>query len=376
MAGPQRANAIPLQSRPPDWPVTAGDRSANLWRHGKATAQSVGDRCDYRRDIFHAQLPDSDPLRKRQDGILEDRAAGGRRRRGRADRHCAPRATIRIATFHLGRFDEAKLANRRVSDVLVRLLPRFDLVAVQGVRGKNRGVLIRLVEQLNAAGPSAAVTTSPPAPAQPATACEHYNAFLFDRNRIDVDRTTRPFCRGSAGAFSDEAAGGLVSRPRAGPGRGVHVRAYQRRDRPRAARPRSWTCWPPPIVRSARAAAAKTTSSCWATWRATTSTWAIEQTVRRVSPLLSGLPSTVRGTQLLDNVLAGSPRHPRVHRPGRGGRPAPRFRVDRCRAPRKSPSTCPSGPSSAPTKAASQASPTNAIAHVASCVQPAKRRLL
>ena len=39
-----------------------------------------------------------------------------------------------------------------MADALVRVLPRFDVVAVQGVRSKNRGVLVRLVEQLNATG--------------------------------------------------------------------------------------------------------------------------------------------------------------------------------------------------------------------------------
>ena len=50
-----------------------------------------------------------------------------------------PRPTIRIATFQLGRLDDAKLANRRVSDVLVRLLPRFDLVACRACGGRTKG---------------------------------------------------------------------------------------------------------------------------------------------------------------------------------------------------------------------------------------------
>ncbi len=98
---------------------------------------------------------------------------------------------IRIASFQLGRLDEAKLANRRVSDVLVRLLPRFDLIALQGVRGKNQGLLVRLVEQINAAsGRSYDFATCP---TQQRDALEHYSAFLFDRERIDVDRTTVHF---------------------------------------------------------------------------------------------------------------------------------------------------------------------------------------
>jgi hypothetical protein len=101
------------------------------------------------------------------------------------------RPTIRIATYQLGRLDDIKLANRRVNDVLMRLLPRFDLIAIQGVRGKNQGVLVRLIEQLNAtSGRSYDFATCP---TQQRDAVEHYSAFLFDRTRIEVDRTTVHF---------------------------------------------------------------------------------------------------------------------------------------------------------------------------------------
>jgi len=101
------------------------------------------------------------------------------------------RPSIRIASFQLGRLDEIKLANRRVSDVLVRLLPRFDLIALQGVRGKNQGVLVRLVEQINAA--SGRNYNFATCPTQQRDALEHYSAFLFDCARIDVDRSTVHF---------------------------------------------------------------------------------------------------------------------------------------------------------------------------------------
>jgi hypothetical protein len=101
------------------------------------------------------------------------------------------RPTIRVATYQLGRLDDTKLANRRVNDVLMRLLPRFDLIAIQGVRGKNQGVLVRLIEQLNAAsGRSYDYATCP---SQQRDAVEHYSAFVFDRARIEVDRMTVHF---------------------------------------------------------------------------------------------------------------------------------------------------------------------------------------
>ena len=104
----------------------------------------------------------------------------------------APRSpTIRIAAFQLGRLDEPKLANHRVRDVLLRLLPSFDLIAIEGIRGKNQGVLIRLVEQLNATSGRAYDYTT--CPTQQRDALEHYSAFLYDCARIDVDRTTVHF---------------------------------------------------------------------------------------------------------------------------------------------------------------------------------------
>ncbi len=116
-------------------------------------------------------------------------AAGGKS--AAMDPSIAAHPTIRIASFQLGRLDEAKLANVHVSDVLVHLFPRFDLIALQGVRGKNQGVLIRLVEQLNAAsGRSYDFATCP---TQQRDSLEHYSAFLFDRSRIDIDRTTVHF---------------------------------------------------------------------------------------------------------------------------------------------------------------------------------------
>ncbi len=101
------------------------------------------------------------------------------------------RPTIRIASFQLGRLDEAKLANRRVADVLAHLIPQFDLVAVQGVRGKNQAVLVRLIDQVNAA--SGRTYDFATCPTQRRDALEHYSAFLFDRARIDVDRATVHF---------------------------------------------------------------------------------------------------------------------------------------------------------------------------------------
>jgi deoxyribonuclease-1-like protein len=119
------------------------------------------------------------------------------------------RPTVRIATFNLGRFDEAKLANPRISDVLIHLFtegagpgackPRFDLVALQGIRGKNRGALARLVEQLNeATGQTFDYLVSP---TQQRDALEHYSAFLLNRAVIEEGHASVGFVEDPAHRF-------------------------------------------------------------------------------------------------------------------------------------------------------------------------------
>jgi deoxyribonuclease-1-like protein len=102
-----------------------------------------------------------------------------------------PRPTLRIASFQLGRFDEAKLANPQVAEILINFFAKCDLVAVQGVRGRNQGVLVHLIDQLNAAtGRTYDFATCP---TQQRDAIEHYSAFVFDCGRVEVDRTTVRF---------------------------------------------------------------------------------------------------------------------------------------------------------------------------------------
>jgi deoxyribonuclease-1-like protein len=121
----------------------------------------------------------------------------------------APRAlrpTFRIATFNLGGLDENKLSSLRISDVLVRLLPRFELIALEGIRGKNQGTLIRLVEQINAAtGRQYNFATCP---TQRRDGIEHYSAFVFDRTALEVDLSTVHFVEDPLGRFRHKPLAG------------------------------------------------------------------------------------------------------------------------------------------------------------------------
>jgi deoxyribonuclease-1-like protein len=117
------------------------------------------------------------------------------------------RPSIRIASFNLDGLDDARLATRTLADVLPRMVSHFDVLAVQGVRGANRSVLVRLVEQVNALGRNYDFATCPTVQRD---AVGQYNAFLFDAASVQIDRGTvhsvvdpagRFHCKPLVGAF-------------------------------------------------------------------------------------------------------------------------------------------------------------------------------
>ena len=118
---------------------------------------------------------------------------------GSTDVPTAPvRPTIRIATFDLSRLDDQKLASRPVSDALVKAVTQFDLVAVQDVRARNQGALVRLVERIDAIGRHYDFAVCPTVVRDNV---EQYSAFLFDRATLEVDRSTVCSVKDTAGRF-------------------------------------------------------------------------------------------------------------------------------------------------------------------------------
>lgn len=111
----------------------------------------------------------------------------------------ATQPLVRIATFNLDGLDEKKLADPRISAVLTQVITRFDVVAVQGVRAGNLGVLTRLVEQVNAGGGQYDSATYPAATPD---AAGQYAAFLFSRANIEIDRSTIQRVGNQGGQFS------------------------------------------------------------------------------------------------------------------------------------------------------------------------------
>ncbi len=95
--------------------------------------------------------------------------------------------TIRIATANLGPLDQAKLAKPAVAAHVVRILRQFDVVALQDIRARDQGLLVQLVEQVNAQGRKYRFAVPPSVGRDPV---RQYSAFVFDTAAVEIDRTT------------------------------------------------------------------------------------------------------------------------------------------------------------------------------------------
>lgn len=214
----------------------------------------------------------------------------------------ALRSTLRLASFHLGRFDDSKLANPRVAGVLVRLFPQFDLVAVQGVRGKNRGVLIRLVEQINAAcGRTYDFITCP---TQQRDGLEHYGAFIYDRGSVDVDPATVGFVEDRLGRFRVKPLIGWFRARGPAPNEAFTFWLMNVENDPAPAQ----TAVELDLLAEAyRAIRDKTPAEddviLLGDLESDDKHLGRLDSLLGVAPLISGVPTTTRGTQLLDNIL-------------------------------------------------------------------------
>jgi len=116
------------------------------------------------------------------------------------------RPTIRIAGFHVDRLDEHKLARPVVGDLLVKLVPEFDLWAFQGIGGSAPGVLLRLLERINAENRRYDFAVCPSTRETPAAP---YLAFVFNRDTIEVDLDTVRTVEDPTGQFRNKPLVGL-----------------------------------------------------------------------------------------------------------------------------------------------------------------------
>ena len=107
---------------------------------------------------------------------------------GRAASSLPPsQRTIRIASVNFGPLDQSKLARQQVAGTLVQVIRKFDVVALQDVQARDQGPLVQLVEQVNAQGRHYDFAVPPQVGRD---LVRQYNAFVFDGDRIEIDRAT------------------------------------------------------------------------------------------------------------------------------------------------------------------------------------------
>jgi Endonuclease/Exonuclease/phosphatase family. len=94
--------------------------------------------------------------------------------------------TIRVATWNIQAFGEAKLQDPAAMNIIVQVLRNFDVIAIQEVRAANQDVVLELVNQLNAGGKYHYDYVLGPRLGR--TASKEQYAYIFDMASIEVDR--------------------------------------------------------------------------------------------------------------------------------------------------------------------------------------------
>jgi endonuclease/exonuclease/phosphatase family metal-dependent hydrolase len=94
--------------------------------------------------------------------------------------------TIRIASFNIQVFGQAKLAKPHVMQRLAQIVRKFDVVAIQEVRAKDDNVLPAFLSLINADGRQYDYVIGPRLGRTPSK--EQY-AFVFDKQTIEIDRS-------------------------------------------------------------------------------------------------------------------------------------------------------------------------------------------
>ena len=94
-----------------------------------------------------------------------------------------------------------------MADALARIVGQFDLVALQGFRGRSEAVLVRLLEEVNAKAGGRYDFAMPPLPTRPG---EHvFGALVFDRTAVEVDRRAIYLVEDAADRFTHPPLVGL-----------------------------------------------------------------------------------------------------------------------------------------------------------------------
>ena len=132
-----------------------------------------------------------------------------------------PNDKILVASFNIQVFGESKLAKPDAMAVIVEVIRKFDVIAIQEVRAKADDILPRLIAMLNADGSRYDFIIGPRLGRS--VSKEQY-AFVYDANRIELDSA-------SVGTIGD-------------PGDLLHRAPFIARFRPRTSDPdRAFTFW-------------------------------------------------------------------------------------------------------------------------------------
>lgn len=96
------------------------------------------------------------------------------------------RPTLRVAVLNLDGMEEKRLRDARLAERLGRIISRFDLIGLTGLRGKDASGVVALVDAANAKTPGRYDFAVAPWPSAPGELV--YSALVFDRAAVEVDR--------------------------------------------------------------------------------------------------------------------------------------------------------------------------------------------
>lgn len=137
--------------------ISRHGQQANLKADGSAAEASAASCYSGTDAIEDASLPPRDPSRK----------------------------ILRIASFNLDGFNSRKLAMPLIAERLTAIIAGFDVIAVQDVRESHVGSLHELLEVVNARGRHFDFAVAPEVGRGSVT---RYNAFIFNRATVEIDR--------------------------------------------------------------------------------------------------------------------------------------------------------------------------------------------
>ena len=95
------------------------------------------------------------------------------------------RESLTIASFDLNDFHDGKLESSNTSRALVKILSRFDLVAIQGIQSPDHDTLPRLMDHLKQVNSHFDYVIGP---RSSHTAFHHQFAFIYNRQVVELDR--------------------------------------------------------------------------------------------------------------------------------------------------------------------------------------------